>query len=262
MDYIGNKIFLYENIKSTQQQALSIVKKEKDNAKNLVIVSRTQSDGKGRFKRKWFSPYGGLWFSMILKPNIIPNRITLFPLIAGISICETIKEMTNIESKLKWPNDVLIDNKKVAGIIIDAEIDNNEINYIIVGIGINVNFTINDVLTNKIQENKNDSMNSYPVTTLKDENNGNELDVNKFLGKLLKQIDRWCKDIPNYKNIIKTYLEFSDTIGKKITYSNAIENGSATAYNIDDDGSLIVKLENGKIHKINLDTSIRHEMTT
>lgn len=258
MDYIGNKIFLYENIKSTQQQALSIVKKEKGKAKNLIIVSRTQSDGKGRFQRKWFSPYGGLWFSMILKPNILPNCITLFPLIAGISICETIREMTTIESKLKWPNDVLINNKKVAGIIIDAEIDKDEINYIILGIGINVNFTINDILTKQIQENKNDSMNLYPVTTLKDENNGNELDVNKFFGKLLKQIDRWCKNISNYKKIIKTYIEFSDTIGKKITFSNAIENGSATAYNIDDDGSLIVKLENGKIQKINLDTSIRH----
>lgn len=259
MTYIGNKIFLFDAVKSTQEIALSLVRRENNRTKNVIILSRTQSNGKGRMERKWHSPYGGLWFSLILKPNIESSMITIFPLIAGISICETISEMTEITPKLKWPNDVLISDKKVAGIVIDAELDKHNTSYIIMGIGININFNINKITIENFEYKKDDKIQTYPITTLKDENNNNEIEINKFLGILLKKIDKWQKEIKNNKKVIKKYLEYSHTIGRRIQIfdnKGAINNGMAC--NIDNYGALVVKLENGKFQKIDSDVSIRY----
>lgn len=260
MPRMGNKIYFYDDIDSTQLQALSILKKEQENAKNIIIMARTQSAGKGRMERKWQSPLGGLWLSIILKPDISASLLTFFPLAIGISICETIKEITGIKPKLKWPNDVLINNKKVAGTIIDAGIEKDKIDYIIVGIGINLNFSTKDILIKQNKENHNNNfIEPFPITTIKDENNHHEVDSNKFTGKLLDTFETLTWNIKNnYHKVINSYSGLSDTIGKKIMYFNSRENGIGTAYKIDDDGSLIIKLENEKFLKITTDTSIRY----
>lgn len=134
---LGKNIYFFDEITSTNEYAKTIANNVEE---GTIVVAKKQTKGKGRLDRKWISSKNeGIYFSLILKPEIEVFKIMQITLIAGISLCETIKQMANIDAKIKWPNDILINNKKVCGILteLNAQIDN--IFYIILGIGINVN---------------------------------------------------------------------------------------------------------------------------
>lgn len=109
-------------------------------SEGTLVVADKQTKGKGRLGRYWESPAGtGIWMSLILRPNILPQFASQLTLIAGLNVCEAIEEVTGLEAKIKWPNDVVINNKKVCGILTEMSAEMELINYVIVGIGINAN---------------------------------------------------------------------------------------------------------------------------
>lgn len=135
---IGKKIVHFETIDSTNDYAKKIALKELD---GTVIISEEQTKGRGRVERLWYSKYGeGILMSIILKPNIIPKNAPFITLIAGASIVKALNNF-KIETNIKWPNDIIINNKKVAGILSELSAENDRINYIVLGIGINVKTT-------------------------------------------------------------------------------------------------------------------------
>ncbi|HEX6672933.1 MAG TPA: biotin--[acetyl-CoA-carboxylase] ligase, partial [Nitrososphaeraceae archaeon] len=136
--FIGKRIIHYKTISSTQDLAISLAEAGTPNENGTVIISDEQYGGKGRGSKKWISLKGGIWVSLIVKPIIPVNKINLLPLLPTISVCEVINELFNLETRIKWPNDIVIDNKKIAGILIDSSIKNNIINYVVIGIGINL----------------------------------------------------------------------------------------------------------------------------
>ena len=158
---IGKEIRRYKKISSTQDLALFLINNSKERGNShhngLVIVSDEQTAGKGRAERKWVSNTGGLWFSIIvMKPNIPASNTNLIQMLSATSVCESINALTNLNAKIKWPNDILINSKKVAGILADIGIKDSKIDYLVIGIGINVNTdsiaTMNE-LQKKIQYN-------------------------------------------------------------------------------------------------------------
>ncbi len=105
-----------------------------------IIVAEEQTSGRGRMNRKWVSPKGGLWFSIILRPKFEPKYVIHTGLIIALSITEVLIEKYNLDAKVKWPNDVYIDNVgKIAGILIESSITGFKIDFIIAGIGLNTN---------------------------------------------------------------------------------------------------------------------------
>ena len=166
------KIIRYKNIKSTQIIANNLAKKGMK--EGVIILTEKQSCGKGRNNNNWFSPKGGLWLSIILRPKNKINFTQLFGLIIAYLISLTIKDITKIRTTIKLPNDILINKKKVCGILVDSIFKGNKIDYMIIGIGININFRTK-ILPKEIISNS---------TTLRDEY-GKEIDIDEFLSKLL-----------------------------------------------------------------------------
>ena len=138
--YVGRAILWFRSLSSTQELAKELV-----NAKGAlrvggyVIIADSQLSGTGRNGREWASPRGGIWLSVILSSMLHPSKCISFSFGASLAVSEAITQSTGLESKLKWPNDVLIDGKKVSGVLVDASVNSSSIEYVIVGIGVNVN---------------------------------------------------------------------------------------------------------------------------
>ena len=132
---IGNNIVHFETIDSTNDYAKKVALQESE---GTVIISEEQTKGKGKIGRKWYSKSKeGIWMSIILKPNIMPQKSPFITLIAGASIAKALNDL-GVEITIKWPNDIIINNKKMAGILTELSAEIDRINYIVLGIGINV----------------------------------------------------------------------------------------------------------------------------
>lgn len=132
---MGNNIVHFETIDSTNDYAKKVASQEPE---GTVIISEEQTKGKGRIGRQWHSKSKeGIWMSIILKPNMIPQKAPFITLIAGASIAKVLNDL-GVQANIKWPNDIIINNKKVAGILTELSAEIDRINYIILGIGINV----------------------------------------------------------------------------------------------------------------------------
>ena len=136
---LGKRAFYFDTIDSTQNFATKIASNHNENG--TIVVSKHQTDGTGRMKRKWESPTGGIWMSIITKPEFNISYITLVPIATSLALCIAIEKTLKIKPKLKWPNDILMKEKKVAGILLDTSIQSNKIESLVLGIGIN--FKIN-----------------------------------------------------------------------------------------------------------------------
>lgn len=248
--FIGKKIYHYKRIPSTQQLAISFAETNISNENGTVILADEQYNGKGRGNKKWISPKGGLWMSLIIKPQIEFNKINILSLIAAISVCEIINEMFNLETRIKWPNDIVIDNKKIAGIIIDSSINNSNIDYIVIGIGINI---VIDILKINLFLSSSDRL-SQNVTSLQHEVKERCIDRFILLKQLLERIEYYLFLVQNetdYTKIIEIYKKLSDTLGKSIyVYGKDVKEFCAIAKDIDIDGGLILKRENKIIEKM------------
>ncbi|MGB9167979.1 MAG: biotin--[acetyl-CoA-carboxylase] ligase [Nitrososphaeraceae archaeon] len=265
---IGKEIRRYKKISSTQDLALFLINNSKETGNShhngLVIVSDEQTAGKGRAERKWVSNTGGLWFSiMVIKPNIPASNTNLIQMLSATSVCETINALTNLNAKIKWPNDILINSKKVAGILLDVGIKDSKIDYLVIGIGINVNTnsiaTRNELEKKRKYEHENTKKTNnhltLDVTSLKDELNNQKLDKLKILKDILEKIEFYLFSIEqdqeslynaNMSILIEKYKSFCETLGKRICiYDKGEIRYCGFAKEIDDDGSLVIERNEG-----------------
>lgn len=230
---LGKRVYYYDVIDSTQRIATNIAK-DKSNF-GSVIIAESQTLAKGRQGRRWISPKGGIWMSIILETKFDIYKITLIPFAVAIALANAIDKTLGIKTKLKWPNDVTLDGKKVAGIIIDASIESTKIESVTVGVGINFHVNVKQI-ENKIKTNSN----FYGVTTLVKKKNVKPAGlVKEFLFELEAALELLHAN-KTYE-IIEQWTEKSSTIGQKITVTDLGIKISGKAIGLDKDGSLIVR---------------------
>ena len=159
---IGKQAYYFDSIDSTQNQA---IKMAQDTAKDgTIIVAAKQTGGKGRNGRKWASPKGGIWISIILHPKFDISITTLFPIASSLALSLAIEKTFSIKPELKWPNDLTIKGKKVAGMLVDASLESNKIENLVLGAGINF-----DVNAKQIEKSLKGTPNFYGVSSLSDQ---------------------------------------------------------------------------------------------
>ncbi len=142
-DYIGQVIQYYPTLDSTNTKTWELIFEKVENG--TVVITDNQISGRGRQANKWISAPGkSLTFSIVLYPKVMPNQINLYSLLAGLAITDCLNEH-NIQAQLKWPNDILINNKKVGGILCESKISGGVIKSIVIGIGLNVNEEVTDL---------------------------------------------------------------------------------------------------------------------
>jgi len=225
-DIIGKKIHYFEKITSTNHIAKKLI--EKKVTEGTIVISDIQTKGRGRKNRDWSSPKGGLWFSVILYPNIPPEKGMLITMTFSVAIAKSIEDLMGIKCVIKWPNDLLIDGKKVCGVLteLDAEID--QINNAIVGIGINVN--------NKIEPSLKDVAISIKQKI------GSDISRVKLLGSILENLDKeYLKLVNNdFESIRKKWFSYSNIIGRKICVNQEDNIFKGVVKNIDSSGCIIL----------------------
>lgn len=221
------KVYHFNKISSTNDKA-------KHYPPSSVIIAEEQSNGRGRFKRKWSSAKGGLYMSIVLNPLDQPGYLTF---IAVISMQRAIKKAFGLKTKLKWPNDVLYDDKKLCGIL-SQSVFFDDYNKMIVGIGLNVN--------NKIPKSLSKKAISLRSIIKKD------INKEKLTKTLLRKFEKLYFDYRNkkYKKILTLWKKLSDTIGRKIKAVTQQGTYIGKAIDVDKDCSLILRLKNGSKKKI------------
>ncbi len=239
-DIIGRKIYYFGTIDSTQNFAIELAKRPHENG-SLVIADR-QTQGRGRLNRKWVSPKGGIWMSILLRPNFEPSHTSLFPMATSLALAVSIEKTLKIKTELKWPNDITIKGNKVAGILIDASVESNKIDYLIIGIGIN--FKINPgTISKSIKQKK------YGIATLISKDQGTrpaEL-VQQFLLELEKTYNNILTG--NVGTIRKEWIKRSSTIGKNVTITTTTGTLKGKVTGIDKTGALILS-RNGIVQHV------------
>ena len=236
---IGQRAYYYDSIDSTQKEAIRL--SELDSNNGAIIVAATQTGGKGRSGRKWISPDGGIWFSIILHPKFDISITTLFPIASAVAIAKAIEKTFNITPELKWPNDLTIKGKKLAGIIVDANFESNKIENLILGVGINFEIDVKSV--EKILK---DTGNFYGVASLS--NQQKRVKRVRLIQVLLQELEKIYEllNAGRKNKIISDWTKRSSTIGKKIEINTTNGKIKGKAIKIDSDGALMISLENEK----------------
>ncbi|MBO8173655.1 MAG: biotin--[acetyl-CoA-carboxylase] ligase [Thermococcus sp.] len=231
---IGKKIIYLQEIDSTNEFAKEIAPQEKE---GTVIVADVQTRGRGRKLRAWSSPKGGLWMSIILKPNVHPKHITKLVFLSALAVVETLEEF-GVEGKIKWPNDVLVYGKKICGILSEGKYSESGIEYVILGLGINVN--------NELPEELKDAATSMQEVL------GVKVPLVEVFKKLLAKLDKWYLEYlkGNYREILEKWKMHSAIMGKRVKIITDKSEIIGVAIDIDEDGALVLKQNDGGSKKI------------
>ena len=239
---IGQHAYYFDTIDSTQNQALKMADDPANNG--TVIIAAKQTGGKGRSGRKWISPKGGIWLSIILQPKFDISITTLFPIASALALSNALEKTFKIFPELKWPNDLTIKGKKIAGMLVDVSLESNRIENLVVGVGINF-----DIDVKKIEKTLKGSPNFYGVASLCEQKNKVKPIqlVQTFFIELEKIYD--LLNTKQTKKIISEWTKRSSTIGKNVELDTRDGKIKGKAIKIDDDGALLVS-ENNKIIRI------------
>lgn len=234
--FIGKNVLHFETIDSTNDYAKKIGNELRDGS---VIISEEQTKGKGRLGRVWESKAGeGIWMSIILKPNIIPNKAPFITLIAGASIVKALN-ILGVDAKIKWPNDITINNKKLSGILTELSAEIERVNYIVVGIGMNVKDT-------DFEEELKDK-----ATSLYKENyNVSRVDIVK---EILCQFEKLYLDYiekDDKKEVLDICRQYSAIINKEIYVIKNDQKELVDCIGINEEGNLIIKNKYGNFEEI------------
>lgn len=228
------QIFHFKSLTSTQDKAKDFAKK---GLSDIVVVADTQTKGRGRFGRKWHSDNGGLWISILLKPNNMKN-LQYLTFAAAIAVFKSIIELTGIKTSIKWPNDLLYKDKKLCGILTEGVFGKES--YVIVGIGLNVN---QNTFPDKIKNT---------TTSLKIINK-NTLDIERLARKLNEEFFNLYENYYNknrFASILEIWKKNCNTINKKATITTKTKKLQGKVIGIDKDCNLLLKMKNNKVVKI------------
>jgi len=239
---IGKQAYYFDSIDSTQNQALKMAQDVANDG--TIIVAAKQTGGKGRDGRKWMSPKGGIWISIILHPKFDISITTLFPIASSLALSLAIEKVFSIKPELKWPNDLTIKGKKVAGMLVDVSLESNKIENLVLGVGINFN-----VNAKQIEKSLKGTPNFYGVSSLSDQKQN--IKPVQLVQAFLLELEKIYKNLheKQIKKIISKWTSRSSTIGKNVELNTIGSKIKGKAIKIDDDGSLVVS-ENNKIHKV------------
>lgn len=240
-EFIGQTIKFLDEVDSTNIYAKRLA--EEDFVDGTVVLAEEQLKGKGRMGRAWASPRGkGIWMTIMLKPRINPSDAAKITLLTACAVCTAIEEVCGINPKIKWPNDIVLNGKKLCGILTEMNVELDEINYLIVGIGVNVNTDQSDFP----EELHN------IATSIKIEK-GNSVIRRKLVGTIINKFEKYYKAFVSkgsIKDYISEYKERSAVLGKEVRVLSASLDTQGTVVDISEEGQLLLKQKDGSIKEI------------
>lgn len=231
---IGQRVLYYPSVTSTNEIARA--EAGKGAREGTIIVAGEQTAGRGRLKRTWLTPAGNIALSIVLYPEkrILPFLVMM----TSLAVSQSIEAVTGLETQIKWPNDVLINGRKVCGILVESDIRNDTLNIVVIGIGINVNAG-KDVLAGV----------QVPATSLYVET-GKEVSRLQIIRALLGGLDDLYHTINSGGSVFGEWRDRLVTLGKEVRATSGKEVFEGIAESVDTDGSLLVRSPDGSVNRV------------
>ncbi len=227
-----NRIFHFQELESTMDQAKLLAK---SNAPHLsVVIAENQTLGRGRLNRKWFSSNGGLWFTLILKPQIPPILSYIYNFAASLCLSRTLNRLFDFDVKVKWPNDLLLNGQKLAGLLSEMETKGDMAEFVNIGIGLNIN-----------NEPRQYEPKAVSIKDILNREVSRRLILKTFLSDFEDQIQTI-----DCKTIIGLWKKQTSTIGSRVRIETNREVFEGLAVDVDETGALIIQDKTGEIKKI------------
>ncbi|WP_070121116.1 biotin--[acetyl-CoA-carboxylase] ligase [Bacillus marinisedimentorum] len=238
--WFGGTVEVHDALPSTQKTAH--IRSNEGAAEGTVIAAEKQTEGRGRLNRSWDSIAGkGIWMSIILRPDIPPRQAPQLTLLAAAAVRTGIQKVTGLTSDIKWPNDLLINGRKVAGILTELQADPDRVQAVIIGIGLNVNHDLAD-----FPAHLQDKASSLAAE------GGVHFNRNAVIAGILEELEslyfKYLKE--GFAPVKQAWEEGAVSIGRKITATTVTSTLTGYAVGITGDGVLLLKDEEGAIHQI------------
>jgi|Deesub1362A_J573_1020465.scaffolds.fasta_scaffold00108_86 BirA family biotin operon repressor/biotin-[acetyl-CoA-carboxylase] ligase len=233
----GWRVIFLSRTGSTQDEARSLARGGAP--EGTVVVAETQTTGRGRLGRRWFSPRGGLYLSVLLRPSLRPREVLRLPLMTGVAVAEAIGRFVAGSPQLKWPNDVLLEGRKVAGILCELDAEADRVHHVILGIGINVN--------NEIPPQVRET-----AVSLKEHRGGLSLNKGDLFVALIRDLDQQYRRSRclGFEPVFQGWRSLSSTLGRPVRIQSGDEEIVGEALDIDSDGALIVRRVDGETVRV------------
>ena len=227
---LGRNVLAYESLDSTNNTAYELA--EKGAKEGTIVVAERQKKGKGRQGRHWVSPKGGIYLSCILKPEIGPVEVAKITLVAAVAVCRSIRDVTGLSSMIKWPNDILINKKKVCGILTEMKAEQDKVDFVILGIGVNAAVPA-------------DNLPKGAASLFKE--SGNEFTKVGLAKSILESLERHIALFKEngFSGIREEWRDYSATLGHHVRIHCHDEKIEGQALDVDKDGALVVRLDSG-----------------
>ncbi|MGI6776660.1 MAG: biotin--[acetyl-CoA-carboxylase] ligase [Acetivibrionales bacterium] len=215
-----------------------------------VIVAGRQTNGKGRMGRNWDSANkSGIWMSIVLRPDILPEQAQIITLAVSVAVVKAIESLFGLKCGIKWPNDVILNGKKVCGILTEMGCETDRINYIVVGIGVNVNQDEDDFAVEL-----KDKATSIKMSMIKENMINGDMDINRseLIKQVLFEMEKLYENICRLKvrEILDEWKKYSVTIGNEVKVVCRGIEYKGFAKDITEDGGLLVNCDDGASRKV------------
>jgi BirA family biotin operon repressor/biotin-[acetyl-CoA-carboxylase] ligase len=235
---VGSDIRYYPETASTNTLAMDLA--QKGASHGTVVLAETQTGGKGRLGRVWASPLGNVYLSAVLRPNVPANKAPLITLMGAVAVASAIRSYPGLDAGIKWPNDVLLSGKKVAGLLTEMSAEQDRVRYVVLGIGVNVNMGLRELPADV-----------RPLATTLSIASGRTVDRTELLRQLLGQLDRWyAVFVKDEAGVLVAWKSLNITLGQRVAVSSGGATMEGLAEDVDHEGRLLVKLADGTVHRV------------
>jgi len=234
-EIIGKKIIILDTVTSTMDEAFGLGME--NCPEGTVVCAEAQSKGRGRLGRVWSSPRArGLYFSFVLRPHLPLNQLAQLTLMSAVALAEAIEEISELKPLIKWPNDILLGNNKLAGILTELRAESDQVKFVVVGIGLNVN-TPSHQLTS--------GASSLKVAA------GKSFNRVQVFQAVLRSLEKWYLKLLHHEfaQVMDEWKKRSATLKKRIRISDPSGIIEGEAVDLDEDGALLIRKDNGIIVK-------------
>lgn len=232
---LGSKFFYHETLVSTMDEAFRLGMEGAP--EGAVVCAETQTKGRGRLGRSWSSPkYKGIYSSIILRPRLSAADLSKLTLLSAVAVAEAVEKVSGVQAMIKWPNDLLVKNKKLAGILTELRAEVDQMKFVVIGLGININNSGAQLIEG--------------ATSLKNEA-GQTFSRVEVLREILRAFERWyvrCNK-EGFDELFKAWKERSATLGKRVRITDPASIVEGVAVDLDSDGGLLIRQDSGVVVK-------------
>jgi biotin-[acetyl-CoA-carboxylase] ligase BirA-like protein len=234
---MGKTVLFLREVNSTNLWAKGLARSGAPDG--TIAVAETQSSGRGRLDRRWYSPVGGLWFSVVMRPKIYASQVSQLTVMTALSVIQTLRDLYGLEANAKWPNDVLVNGRKICGILGEANSEANKVSFVIMGIGLNANFDVDKALPESI---------AASATSLETEV-GHKVGLERLLATLLKRFEA-DYDIyarRGFSYIVAKWKGHANFLGREVDVIDQHRTFRGIAEDMDANGALALRLKDGTL---------------